>query len=215
MFTRPWHVMRCGVLTAGTIFCVLACRSNIEAGRAARGATICAEFCRLVVRSSDPTPNGECHRACMANWELAGNTCQQSVSESMRCDIDQASRDYPNLATSRCLRLKQRADACVRDCQQRGVIQSGEVPIVSHGAARSAQFQLRLRGCEACVPERGANAGAACSSSKVCEESCLDCRSGQSFASLRACVDGRCAGRAELSALANQLETLRGCVATP
>lgn len=209
---RKWHGC---VLVAGTILCALACRSNTRAGRAARGAAICAEFCRLVVRSSDPAPSGECQRGCLARWDRAGETCQPHVSESLRCEIGQASRERANRVTSRCLQLKERADACVNDCQHQGIVQSGEVPIDWHGKAINAQFRLHVRGCEACVPEPGASADAACSSPKICQELCFGCRSSQRFVSVRACVDGHCAGQAELSALATQLDALRECTVQP
>lgn len=205
---RKW---RSRVLVAGTILSVLACKSNTRAGRAARGAAICAEFCRLVVRSSDPAPSGDCHRGCVAQWDLAGDSCRHRLSESMRCEIHRASSDRTNGVASRCLQLKESADACVSYCRHQGIVQSGEVPIDSQGKASIAQFQIHERGCEACVPEPGASAGAACSSPKICRESCLVCRSGQSFSSLRACVDGHCARQAELTALATQLDTLQGC----
>ena len=207
----PCRKWRGRVLVAGTILCVLACRSNTRAGRAARGAAICAEFCGLVVRCSDPAPNGNCHRGCLAQWDRAGETCQPRVSESLRCEIHQASRDRANRVTSRCLQLKERAEACVSDCQLQGIVQSGELSIDSQGKAITAQFQLHVRGCEACVPEPGARADAACSSPKICQEFCFGCRTSQRCVPLRACVDGHCAGPIELSALATQLVPLQGC----
>lgn len=193
----------------GVVLLTFACNWDKKAGRAASGAARCAEFCRLVVRPPDRAASAECQRSCLAEWALAGESCQKSLREWMNCATSLAS----GRLSSDCSAERRSARECVRDCGQSGIVQSGEERVELDGNPALVGFQLRFHGCATCVPEPGAGARAVCSAPKVCEETCLECGSSKGSISLRACVEGRCAGKSELAGIARKLDALRSCAA--
>lgn len=196
----------------GAVLLHPACRDNDKAGRAARAVELCTDYCRLAVRASDPSQSGECHRGCIGRFNEGGPACESAWIEWLACE----GRSGPTtqLPAEICAGSWHKAAQCSRECRQAGIVVAGETRL-SSDITSHASYELHLHGCTPCVPEPGAAASAPCSAAKVCASRCFECASKRSSASLRACVDGRCAGAAEISALMAELDALTSCRARP
>ncbi len=213
------RAFRVAAQLAGAVLCIVACSRAKKAGRAARASNSCEQLCRLVVRSSESGPSGQCHRGCLAQVFAAGPACEDSLINWMDCEnargVEEPSK-APDLAVSGratpyCSRELRAVTDCNKDCQSAGILQTGEQQIVDSGSTRRVLYEVKYHGCSTCSVDKGAAARAPCSSPKVCASDCYGCRSGQSSVSLRACVEGRCAERSELDHLLHRLEVLGPC----
>lgn len=209
-----WRIV---AVAAGATLLSSACRKRSEAGRAERAAAACEKLCRLVVRSSDARPEGQCHRGCMAQLSAAGSACEPMALKWLECRAN-AARPFetpkgsaPAPAADSCGVELSLAKDCAKDCRRDGILQSGEQTLTDRGSAQQVSFEARYYGCSSCVIDSGAPQGAACTSPKICAAKCFACRSQRGAVGLRACVDGHCASTAELGGLLQRLDMLAPC----
>lgn len=200
-------------LLAGLAFLHQACSENRKAGRAAKQTELCKDYCRLVVRSSNPSPAGDCHRECIAAHHDAGESCEPDWLNWIECEILRSSE--PPRSTRDCSEQRIKVAKCRQECRQVGTVIAGEMHLVSDSSERRANYELHFHGCEPCEPQVGIGPGAPCSAAKVCAGRCTRCRSGRSSVSLRACVEGKCADATELTAIGAQLDALAPCRQEP
>src|SRR5512145_1693244 len=173
-------------LAAGSLLGSASRPTDTEAGRAARAASTCEEFCRLVVRSSDSSLTGECHRGCFGQLGTDGGACEGARLRWMDCEIRARRRGVEALAskepfepetTANCAESLTRARDCAEDCRREGIVESGWQSLGEPTHARQVGYEVHHFGCSTCVVDPGAPALAVCDSAKVCASHCFECRS--------------------------------------
>jgi hypothetical protein len=216
-------VLGAASLMAGALFGSVACREPTEAGRAARLKSTCERYCRLVVRSPEASPAGDCHRGCLAHLRAEADQCSMRLARWMDCEVWRLEAEesqipkppLPAYLPARCPKEHSAFVACARDCQKDGVLESGEIRLNESEPPRAALYEVWHHGCTPCGALPGAGTNAPCSSAKVCAAHCVACGSGREALSLRACVDHHCAAASELESLQRALPSLLVCTDKP
>jgi hypothetical protein len=206
----------------GPLCWLTSCRNQEEAGRAARVVVSCRKACQVAYEASSPRQSDGCERACGA-WAMGAPGCSRLALAYVDCLAKPGVPGRGALAwegDSReqhgpCPLERQLHAQCELGCRAEGERQSGEMRRPGANEPSPIQYELTDCGCRDCVRAPGVSPGGRCEAARICAEQVLVCDGGSRQHRLRACEQGRCAGRDQMTRWLPLLLPGQACVPLP